>query len=276
MILKCIDCSIDNVSKKYIFLVDDNYVSASYVNHKNHIICFPSSIGCNIGCKICYSGQNKSFKRLLTESEMVNIVNIIIKLENLQYQNEKHLLFSCMGTGEPLNNMHNVIQTFKTLRDLYSEEKLKFAISTTVPNSSRLISFARIMKDENIDVKIQISLHAVNDFMRSKILSRNIIPLKEIISTVNTIQNELPLNIEWNYCLIEGINDNIWNIDELVRILPKHQKIKLNHFNSWDGIKFKASTKEKVEEFSKELSLFYEVEIYETNGSDIQGACGQH
>jgi len=276
MILERIDYSIDNVSQKYIFLIDDNYVSASYVNHKNHIICFPSSIGCNIGCKICYSGQNRSFKRLLVKSEMIDIINIIIKLNNLQEQDEKHLLFSCMGTGEPLNNMFNIMQTFRTLKDLYIDKKLKFAISTTVPNSSRLISFARLMNDEDIDVKIQISLHAVNDFMRSKILSKNIIPLKEIISATNKIQNELPLNIEWNYCLIDGINDDPKYIDELREILPEHQKIKLNHFNSWDGIKFQASTKEKVEEFANKLSPFYEVEIYETNGSDIQGACGQH
>jgi len=43
-----------------------------------------------------------------------------------------------------------------------------------------------------------------------------------------------------------------------------------------DGIKFEASSKERVEEFYNKLSLFYEVEVYETNGSDIQGACGQH
>ncbi len=276
MILERVDHSKDNVSKKYIFLIDGDYISASYVNHKNHIICFPSSIGCGIGCKICYSGCNNSFKRLLTKSEMVDIVNTIIMLNDLEKQEEKHILFSCMGTGEPLNNIYNVIQSFRTLRDLYVEKKLKFAISTTVPSTSRLISFARIMEDENIDVKIQISLHAVNDLMRSQVLSKNIIPLKDIISAANTVQNELSLNIEWNYCLIESVNDDIKYIDELLTILPEHQKIKLNHFNSWDGIKFKASTKEKVEAFSNKLSSFYEVEIYETNGSDIQGACGQH
>jgi len=276
MKLEHVDYSIDNVSKKYIFSIDDNYVSATYVNHKNHIICFPSSIGCNIGCQICYTGCNNSFKRLLTKSEMINIVNTIIEHNNLQEKEEKHILFSCMGTGEPLNNKNNVIQSFITLRDLYEKRKLKFAISTTVPSVSRLISFARIMKYNNIDVKIQISLHGVNDLMRSKILSKSIIPLKEIIPVADTIQNELCLNIEWNYCLLEGVNDDIKYIDELITILPKHQKIKLNHFNSWDGVKFKASSKERVEEFRNKLSLFYKVEGYETNGSDIQGACGQH
>ncbi len=273
MILERVDCSIDNVSKKYIFSIDGNYVSATYVNHKNHIICFPSSIGCNIGCEICYTGCNNPLKRLLTKYEMINIVNTIMDLNELE-QEEKHILFSCMGTGEPLNNIHNVIESFIMLRNLYARRKLKFAISTTVPGANRLIYFAKIMKDNNIDVKIQISLHSVNDLMRSKILSKNIIPLKEIISAADMIKNEF--NIEWNYCLIEGVNDDIKYIDELITILPKHQKIKLNHFNSWDGIKFEASSKERVEEFYNKLSLFYEVEVYETNGSDIQGACGQH
>jgi len=276
MKLEHVDYSIDNVSKKYIFSIDNDYVSATYVNHKNHIICFPSSIGCNIGCQICYTGCNNLLKRLLTKSEMIEIVDTIIEINDLQDREEKPILFSCMGTGEPLNNIHNVVQSFVMFRDLYEKRKLKFAISTTVPSTSRLISFARIMKNNNIDVKIQISLHSVNDLMRSKILSKSIIPLKEIVSAIDTIQNELCLNIEWNYCLLEGVNDDIKYIDELITILPKHQKIKLNHFNSWDGVKFKASSKERVEEFYNKLSLFYEVEIYETNGSDIQGACGQH
>lgn len=273
MLLERTYCSIDNVSKKYVFPIDNNYVSASYVNHKNHIICFPSSIGCNIGCQICYTGCNNPFKRSLTKYEMVDIVNTIMDLNEIE-PGEKHVLFSCMGTGEPLNNIKNVIESFIMLKNLYARRKLKFAISTTVPSANRLIYFARIMKENNIDVKIQISLHGVNDLMRREILSKNIIPLKRIISATDIIKNEL--NIEWNYCLLEGINDDIKYIDELVTILPKHQKIKLNHFNSWDGVKFKASSKEKVKEFSSRLSQFYEVEIYETNGSDIQGACGQH
>ena len=107
--------SKDNVSRKYVQSTIDNYrLETLYVDYKNkHIICFSTQIGCSLGCKFCYNGLKHNFKRNLTKEEICNqIENVIIK-EKLK--NNKPILFSAMGIGEPLLNYDNLISALHYL-----------------------------------------------------------------------------------------------------------------------------------------------------------------
>ena len=106
--------SKDKVSRKYVQTTYDNFrIETLYVDYKNkHIICFSTQIGCNLKCKFCYNGLKHNFKRNLTSEEICNQIENVIKEENIN--NDKPILFSAMGIGEPLLNYDNLIKDFES------------------------------------------------------------------------------------------------------------------------------------------------------------------
>lgn len=266
--------SSDGITKKYLFKVDDSIVSVIYVNTDDKdIICIPTSIGCNVGCNICYAGKNIPFKRRLSYLEMSYFIDYIVITEDLRF-NSKCLLISAMGTGEPLYNIINVLQTFK----MYTKttDNLKFAISTTVPSLELLEDLYLMLSLLDIKVKLQISLHSPYDSIRKNILSNNLPDIKLVINKLLELNKTGNLDIEYNYVLIYEMNDQLINIDKLLLLLPTKSVIKLNKFNNITPCCYKSSSKESIEDFKTNLQeVGFIVEIYETDGVDINGACGQ-
>ena len=98
-----------------------------------------------------------------------------------------------------------------------------------------------------------------------------------LITLINTVKEYKKISkneVEWNYVLFDGINDTINDAKLLYKLLGRNEVIKINQFN-------KVAESNLIE--SKNVNLFIselkkngiQVEYYETNGSDINGACGQ-
>ncbi len=80
--------------------------------------------------------------------------------------------------------------------------------------------------------------------------------------------------VEWNYVLFEGINDTIEDAKLLFELLGKDEYIKINRFNKVDISNLVGS--KNIDKFISELKKYnMNVEYYETNGADINAACGQ-
>lgn len=262
--------SKDKVSKKYIQNTIDNFrIETSYVNHKNkYIICFSTQIGCNLGCKFCYNGIKHNFKRNLTTVEICEQIENVIKHE--KPNNEKPLLFSAMGIGEPLLNYDNLIDAFYYLNQKYPGSK--FALATTGISLKNILRLASDLKDIKC-FKLTISLHSANAYKRSYLIpsSKNLVSL---VKTVNEYQQISGRNVEWNYVLFNNINDSKTDAKELFKLLGKDAYIKINKFNKVEISNLIES--QNVDSFILELKKYgMDVEYYETNGSDIKAACGQ-
>ena len=98
-----------------------------------------------------------------------------------------------------------------------------------------------------------------------------------LIALVNTVKEYEKISqkeVEWNYVLFEGINDSINDAKLLFDLLGKDAFIKINKYNKVADSNLHGS--KNIDLFISELKKYgMQVEYYETNGSDINGACGQ-
>ena len=261
--------SIDGITRKYVQKTDDNYkIETLYVDYINkHIICFSTQVGCNLGCKFCYNGLKHNFKRNLTAEEIsTQIENVIVKEKP---QNHKPILFSAMGIGEPLLNYDNLIEAFNYLNNKYPNNK--FALATTGINLENILKLATDLKD--LKFKLTISLHSADPKKRNALMPINT-NLTALVNTVKEYEKISQKEVEWNYVLFDGINDTVNDAKLLFDLLGKDAFIKINKFNKVEESNLEES--KNIELFILELKKYgMPVEYYETNGSDINGACGQ-
>lgn len=262
--------SNDQVARKYIQSTKDNYdIETLFVDyHNKYIICFSTQIGCNLGCRFCYNGICHSFIRNLTKEEIVEQIENVLNKETLD--KEKPILFSAMGIGEPLLNYDNLIAAIHTLNEKYPGSK--FALATTGVSLTSIVSLATDLADIP-KFKLTISLHSVDDSIRKYLMpaSGNIKDLIEAVELYKELSNR---EVEWNYVLFKGINDSKTDALKLAQVLGKDEFIKINKFNPVDISDLRES--DNLDTFIGTLkNAQMDVEYYQTNGSDINGACGQ-
>ncbi len=270
MKIKEIVQSKDQVSRKYIQETNDNHrIETMYVDQSNkNIICFSTQVGCNMGCKFCYNGLKNNFIRNLTFEEICNQIENVLYSENIK--NNKPILFSAMGIGEPLLNYDNLILSFHYLNNKYTNSR--FALATCGVNMKCILRLVDDLKDVD-NFKLTISLHSANQNKRKSIMPMST-NLNSLVETVKTYKEISGKKVEWNYVLFADINDSKNDARELFELLGKDEYIKINRFNKVE-ISSLAGSK-KVDGFISELKKYnMQVEYYETNGEDINGACGQ-
>lgn len=262
--------SKDTISRKYVQTTADDYrIETLYVDYKNkYIICFSTQVGCNLRCKFCYNGIRHNFKRNLTSKEICNQIENVMNEE--KPNKDKPILFSAMGIGEPLLNYDNLIKAFHILNKKYPNNK--FALATTGVNLKNILNLAKDLKDIN-KFKLTISLHSADEEKRKYLMPIS----NDLISLVKTVKKYKAISgreVEWNYVLFNNINDSIEDAKKLFEILGKDEYIKINKFNNVK-ISELSESKNKDIFISTLESLGMQVEYYETNGVDIDGACGQ-
>ena len=268
--IKDVAYSKDNVSRKYVQITDDNFrIETSYVDYKNkYIICFSTQVGCNLGCKFCYNGIRHNFRRNLTTDEICCQIDNVIMEE--KPNKDKPILFSAMGIGEPLLNYDNLLESFHILNKKYPNNK--FALATTGVNPENILKLAEDLKD--IDkFKLTISLHSADQGKRNFLMpiSNNLTKLVRVVKKYKKISGR---EVEWNYVLFNNINDSIEDAKKLFELLGKDEFIKINKYNDVE-ISELIDSKNKDKFISTLENFGMLVEYYETNGADIDGACGQ-
>lgn len=262
--------SNDTISRKYVQTTADDYrIETLYVDYKNkYIICFSTQVGCNLRCKFCYNGIRHNFKRNLTSKEICNQIENVMNEE--KPNKDKPILFSAMGIGEPLLNYDNLIKAFHILNKKYPNNK--FALATTGVNLKNILNLAKDLKDIN-KFKLTISLHSADEEKRKYLMPIS----NDLISLVKTGKKYKAISgreVEWNYVLFNNINDSIEDAKKLFELLGKDEYIKINKFNNVK-ISELSESKNKDIFISTLENLGMQVEYYETNGVDIDGACGQ-
>lgn len=245
-----------NETIKFIQKTHDNYeIETVYVDYKDkHIICFSSQIGCPIKCIFCNS-SNKKFIRNLSENELIKQCENIL---NFMDSSNKNILLSCMGEGEPFLNYKNILNCFYN----FKHKKYRFSISTSGIRPDLIAN----LSNENILLKLQISLHAPNDDIRKKLIP-NTKCISDIFKNIKYFDKNM---VELNYVLIEDVNDSEILANELSKF---NYKIKLNKFNK-NSTEFLPS--QKSNKFMDVLSKNkIDFEYYRTNGCEINASCGQ-
>lgn len=225
----------------------DGVIEAVVVSRpEKTILCVPSQLGCPLQCKFCRAHK---FVRNLSHKE------IQFFIDQVRFSEEKPKLLSFMGVGEPSLNLNVVLDIIK--KNVIFD---KFALATTGINN-------RIF---NIDpkIKIQLSLNAPTEKIR-KDLMPNAPPLSRILWDSRHVEN-----IDLNYVLIRDLNDKSSHAVLLADLLDNYErtKVKINRYNE-TGQFLPSNRTDEFLETLREHGIT--PEYYETDGRNINAACGQ-
>jgi 23S rRNA (adenine2503-C2)-methyltransferase len=180
-----------------------------------------------------------------------------------------------MGMGEPLLNYDNVTAAMQLMLDdsAFGLSRRRVTLSTAgvVPALDKL--------REDSDVALAISLHAVNDDLRDKLVPINKkYPIKELLSACKRYVSSTGIRrITIEYVMLSGVHDSDADARALVKLLKGlPSKINLIPFNPFPNTDYVCSTPDRLARFQKILSDAGLVTVVrKTRGDDIDAACGQ-
>ena len=270
--------STDGTVKWLIKLNDNSEVEAVYIPQDDRgTVCLSSQVGCTLNCSFCHTGT-QALVRNLTSSEIIGQLMIVMDHFNdwpSGKNNRKVTNIVMMGMGEPLLNYDKVCKAIKIMMSddgiAISRRRITLSTSGIIPNIEKT--------GIELGVNLAISLHAVNDELRNKLVPIN--KKYNLEKLINSCRNYPKLSnsrrITWEYVMLKDVNDtseDAINLIKLINGIPS--KINLIPFNPWPGSLFETSTQKKIDNFAKILmSAGFASPIRKPRGQDIYAACGQ-
>jgi len=275
-----IDKSQVDKTMKYIFKLHDGLIMEStYIDNGSNkdIICVSCQTMCAMRCKFCHLTDllGKIKVRNITSEEIlagVMYVNKDLSLNN----NNRPLLISYMGAGEPILNVDGCIESMIMIKS--EIPRSRFGMATMMPKNSTTEFFrlAELVKKNKIELKMHLSLHFINDTPRTEWMP-NALDINSSISALDFYNNFTKNPVELHYTLIEGVND--FTSDMLVLkglVKNKNINVKFLHYKERESIGEEAPHEDNIKEIVwsfKNDGL--EAEFYNPPGEDIGSSCGQ-
>lgn len=265
--------SSDDGTKKLTFTLEDGSVVESVIipEDKRNTLCISTQAGCPLKCSFCRTGT-LGFKRNLSVRE---IVGQVIRADNILEKTGEHLNnIVYMGMGEPLLNFENVVNSILILMD---DLMLNFS-NRRITVSTAGIADRIIELGERTAVNLAISLHAVNDEKRSKIMDINRkYPIADILNAAKHYPAHQRKKVMIEYIMLKGFNDTAEDALELAKIAHKiDAKVNLIQFNTFTGAAFEPTPMKEILRFQEILiSKNVTALLRKSRGSDELAACGQ-
>jgi 23S rRNA (adenine2503-C2)-methyltransferase len=262
--------SVDGTQKFLFDMGDNNTVEAVLIPSDGRLtLCISSEVGCNVGCKFCYTGKQKLKRRLRTEEIVGQFMQVHDRLA--EGQRISNIVF--MGMGEPLDNPEVVFKVVDVLHSPWgmnlSRRKITVSTSGIVPEMHRIAK---------AKVRLAVSLNGSNDEIRTRVMPINRKwPIAELLAACKEYCRETGDKVTFEYVLLKGITDQLEHARELVRLTKSVPcKINIIPFNEHPGSGFERPADEQIEMFHQELMrLGAHVLLRRTMGRDIFAACGQ-
>ncbi|MGB3221741.1 MAG: 23S rRNA (adenine(2503)-C(2))-methyltransferase RlmN [Desulforhopalus sp.] len=265
---------------KFGFRLNDGHIIESVFipEPDRNTLCISSQVGCAMGCTFCLTGT-MGFIRNLTPSEIVN--QICGVRDYLLAQTPESLIgpdrvtnVVYMGMGEPLNNLESVLASLSIIME---QKGLDISGRRITVSTCGIVPKIKEFGDKST-VNLAISLHAVNDTVRSKLMPVNKrYSLDELLEACREFPMPKRKRIMFEYTLLKGINDSDDDARELARKLRDIPcKINLLPYNESAELPFESPTRGRLLAFQKILiDSHYTVFIRSSRGTDISAACGQ-
>jgi 23S rRNA (adenine2503-C2)-methyltransferase len=270
--------SRDDTVKWLLQFPDRQQVESVHIPEEDRgTLCVSSQVGCTLTCQFCHTGTQR-LVRNLSAGEMVGQVMLARDyLEEWPAPAEGRQLTNVvlMGMGEPLYNYDNVAKALKIIMDpegiAISKRKITLSTSGVVPEMRRC--------GEELGVNLAVSLHAVSDEVRDRIMPINKkYPLKELLDACRSYPgSNNARRMTFEYVMLKGVNDQPGDARELTRLLRGiPAKVNLIPFNPWPGSFFECSDSAAIRAFADILSAAaISAPVRATRGGDILAACGQ-
>ncbi|WP_104640823.1 dual-specificity RNA methyltransferase RlmN [Helicobacter bizzozeronii] len=280
------ECSADQ-SQKYLFKTSDDHTFESVfmvmkdkqfgdqgqlIAQEKLTFCLSCQIGCKVGCVFCATAKG-GFVRDLSAAEIVQQVVYLKRDHHLEPTKGINLVF--MGMGEPLHNFEQVVRAIRILSD---PAGLNIAPRRITISTSGVAPLIDALGALNLGVQLAISLHAVNDALRSKLMPINkTYNIQALIDAIRRFPLDTRKRIMFEYLVLKDHNDGLEHARALLKLLNGlRAKVNLIPYNPMPNNPFERPELEKVQAFADFLNqkgLLCTIRI--SKGLDISAACGQ-
>ncbi len=270
--------SIDGTRKWLLKFGDGQEAESVHIPEEDRgTLCVSSQVGCTLTCKFCHTGTQRLVRNLAAGEIVGQVMNARDKLAEWPSPQDGRLLSNIvmMGMGEPLYNYDNVAKALKIVMDhegiSISKRKITLSTAGVVPMIPRA--------GAELGVNLAISLHAVTDELRDKIVPINkkypIAALMQACRDYPTLNNARRITFE--YVMLKDVNDSPAEARALVKLIEGiPAKVNLIPFNPWPGAPFERSTDAAIARFSDIVfNAGYASPVRTPRGEDIMAACGQ-
>lgn len=232
--------------------------------HHGRTLCVSTQLGCGMGCVFCASGAN-GLVRNLTTAEMLS--QLIAASEDGNISN-----VVLMGSGEPLDNLVNVLAFVRALQSDLGIGMRHISLSTC-----GLVPGIRKLAEEGLPLTLCISLHSATDEKRRVIMPvAKAYSVEQIIDAAAEYFKKTGRRVIIEYTLIKGFNDGAEDRQALKRLLKGlNCHINVIPLNSAAGSYQPPSEKEAYAFVAALEKDGLSATMRRALGSEIEGACGQ-
>ncbi len=257
----------------WLKMKDDSFDEDGKLIHEaRYTICVSTQVGCKVGCSFCLTAKG-GFTRDLTAGEIIAQVVTLKKDNNHKHNRKINIVY--MGMGEPLDNLDNLSQAIKIFQE---EEGLAIGGKRQTVSTSGLSSKIDKLGEMDLGVHIAISLHAVDDELRSELIPMNKAHnINSIIEAVKRFPIDARKRVMFEYLVIKNKNDDIASAKKLVKLLHGIKaKVNLIYFNPYPGTDYDRPELKDMVNFQEYLvNHGLLCTIRDSKGIDISAACGQ-
>src|SRR6478752_8557968 len=181
-------------------------------------LCISSQAGCAVGCRFCSTGH-QGFSRNLSTGEIVAQLWFAEHFLRAHLKTNGERVISnvvMMGMGEPLQNYSALVPALRVMLDDHgyglSRRRVTVSTSGVVPVIDRL--------GQDCPVALAVSLHAPDDALRDVLVPLNRkYPIDELLGACERYLSAAPRDfITFEYCMLDGVNDQPEHARQLVKI----------------------------------------------------------
>jgi len=262
--------SVDGTTKLLFNVGAGKSVEAVLIPSTDRLtICLSSGVGCNMGCKFCFTGKQRMTRKL----ETWEIVGQFVQAARALPPGQRISNIVFMGMGEPLDNADAVFKSCEILHSTWglnvSRKRITISTSGIVPMIPRVTAAG---------VRLAVSLNGVNDQVRTEIMPINKRwPLAELLQACREHCAATNDMVTFEYVLLKGVTDSLADAKALYQLTKSVPcKINIIPFNEHPGSGFTRPSENAIHRFQDEMiRLGAHVLRRKTMGRDIYAACGQ-
>ncbi|MBB5955560.1 23S rRNA (adenine2503-C2)-methyltransferase [Saccharothrix tamanrassetensis] len=245
-------------------------------------LCISSQAGCGMACPFCATGQGGLTRNLSTAEIVDQVRRGAAAMRDGELPGGPGRLSNIvfMGMGEPLANYKRVIEAVHRICDP-APGGLGISQRSVTVSTVGLVPAIRKMTEEDLQVRLAVSLHTPDDELRDTLVPVNTRwKVAEVLEAARGYADRTGRRVSIEYALIRDINDQGWRADMLGKVLRRHlgQLVHVNviPLNPTPGSKWDASPKPVEREFVRRVEAQgVACTVRDTRGQEIAAACGQ-
>lgn len=228
-------------------------------------LCVSSQVGCAVGCVFCMTGR-EGLIRQVGSAEIVAQVALARTLRPV-----KKVVF--MGMGEPSHNLDQVMEAMDLLGTVGNIGHKNLVFSTV--GDERV--FERLPQGR-VKPALALSLHTTRADLRTQLLPRapRFDP-QDLVEAGEVYARATGYPIQYQWTLIEGVNDSAEEIEGIVRLLKgKYALMNMIPYNAVPDLPYARPSWERAAEIARTLhQRGVLTKLRQSAGQDVDGGCGQ-